>query len=62
LIHKQHTWLHKQCYVIGGGLSFHFGIKTKRNVKCNQINEYFIDVPDHLKPLRYEKIDDGCYW
>ena len=54
--------LHKQCYVIGGQLSFHFGIKTKRNVKFNQINEYFIDVPDHLKPLHYEKIEGGCYW
>jgi len=56
--------LHKQCYVTGGDLPVYFGINTKRIKKFNShmINEYFIDVPNELKPIHYEKIEGGCYW
>ena len=58
------TKLNKTVFVIGGELSFYFGISNKRTKKfhSNEINDFFIEVPDNLKPLGYEKIEDGCYW
>jgi len=54
--------LNKKAYTIGGDLSFYFGIKTKRSEGSKEINEYFIEVPDNMKPLNYKKIEGGCYW
>jgi hypothetical protein len=56
--------LKKEVFVIGGNLSFYFGIATKRTKMINkhQINEYLIEVPNEMKPKGYEKIEDGCYW
>jgi hypothetical protein len=58
------TKLNKTVFVIGGGLSYYFGISNKRTkiFHSNEINDFFIEVPEHLKPLGYEKIEDGCYW
>uniref|UniRef100_A0A6C0HQK4 Uncharacterized protein n=1 Tax=viral metagenome TaxID=1070528 RepID=A0A6C0HQK4_9ZZZZ len=56
--------LNKDVFVAGCDLPLYFGISTNR-VKCfysNQINEYFINVPDEMKPLGYEKVENGCYW
>jgi len=53
------TKLNKTAFVIGGDLSYCFGISCKRN---NINNEFWIKVPDNLKPPGYEKIEDGCYW
>lgn len=56
--------LNKRVYTIGGDLSLYFGIKTKRIEKFNKdkINDYFISIPIKMRPLNYEKIEDGCYW
>lgn len=56
--------LNKYVFVTGGDLPLYFGISTKRvkQFHSNIINEYFINVPDEMKPLGYEKIEDGCYW
>lgn len=56
--------LNKEVFIIGGELPIYFGITTKRVKKFNSqlINEYFINVPDEMKPLGYEKVEDGCYW
>jgi hypothetical protein len=56
--------LNKDVFVIGAELPLYFGISTARvkHFHSNQINEYFINVPDEMKPLGYEKIEGGCYW
>jgi hypothetical protein len=55
--------LHKDVFVIGGDLAYHFGIMTNRiRSQGFPINEYFINVPDEMKPPGYEKIEGGCYW
>ena len=51
----------KDVITIGGELLSTFGIKIGRN-KNGQFNEYWVSVPDHLKPKDYMKIEDGCYW
>jgi hypothetical protein len=53
----------KEVYVIGGILPVYFGIKTKRTSGfVDKINEYFINVPEELKPKNYMKVEKGCYW
>lgn len=55
--------LQKEVFVIGGELSYFFGIKCKRNSFTNFENkEYLLEVPLEMKPEGYEKIEDGCYW
>tara|TARA_B110000971_G_C19987644_1_gene490379 strand:- start:5 stop:826 length:822 start_codon:yes stop_codon:yes gene_type:complete len=56
--------LKKEIYVVDGMLPEYFGIITNRCLKLNNnvINEYFINVPDEMKPPNYLKIEDGCYW
>jgi hypothetical protein len=55
--------LHKDVFVIGGDLAYHFGIMTNRiRSQGFPINENFINVPDEMKPPGYEKIEGGCYW
>ena len=56
--------LKKDCYTIGSDLPVYFGIITKRITTFypKQINEYFIAVPDDMKPEGYEKIEGGSYW
>ena len=56
--------LNKDVFVIGGDLPFYFGILTQRTRESpsDLINEYFINVPDEMKPLGYEKVENGCYW
>jgi hypothetical protein len=58
------TKLNKTAFVIGGDLSYYFGISCKRTTifYTKEINELWIKVPDNLKPPGYEKIEDGCYW
>lgn len=51
----------KDVICIGGNLQSLFGIKTGRNMGINY-NDYWISVPDHLKPVDYMKIEKGCYW
>jgi hypothetical protein len=49
---------------MGGDLAYHFGIMTGRTRSQGHLftNEYFINVPDEMKPPGYEKIEGGCYW
>ena len=51
----------KDVIVLGGNLLSIFGIKTGRN-KDRTFNEFWISVPEHLKPNDYMKIENGCYW
>jgi hypothetical protein len=51
----------KDVICIGGSLQTIFGIKTRRN-PGDANNEYWIPVPEHLKPVDYMKIEEGCYW
>lgn len=53
--------LKKNIFIIGRHLPVYFGIITK-GTKSDQINEYFIQVPEQMRPLGYEKIENGCYW
>jgi hypothetical protein len=55
------TVLCKDVITLGGDLLSIFGIKTGRN-NNGPFNEYWVSVPDHLKPKDYMKIEDGCYW
>lgn len=54
----------KNVFIIGGDLPFYFGIKTNRVIKQSNhlVNEYFIEVPAEMRPLGYEKIENGTYW
>jgi hypothetical protein len=56
--------LDKETFIVGGDLPLYFGITTKRTTMWwkDLINEHFIKVPDNMKPLNYEKIEEGCYW
>jgi hypothetical protein len=55
--------LGKNVFVIGGGLPYFFGIKTNRTSGYEYtMEEYWISVPDELKPLNYEKKEQGTYW
>jgi hypothetical protein len=51
----------KDAVAMGGELLTLFGIKIGRD-KTSSFNEYWISVPDHLKPNDYMKIENGCYW
>ena len=57
----------KDVIIIGGDLGTFFGINTKRgyiNYKdiLEKNKEYFINVPEEMKPINYKAIEDGCYW
>jgi hypothetical protein len=42
-----------------------FAIKYQRNEILNpnaEYNEFWVSVPEHLKPYNYKLIEDGCYW
>jgi hypothetical protein len=60
-IHNIHG---KDVICIGGNLQTIFGIITSRHSANaqNEHNEYWISVPEHLKPVNYMKIENGCYW
>jgi hypothetical protein len=49
---------------IGGFLLVYFGIRHKRYSLFLPYGntEYWVNVPDELKPLNYEKIEEGCFW
>jgi hypothetical protein len=62
-----HTKYKKDIIVVGGDLSSFFGINTKRGYMfykdvLETKKEYFINVPEAMKPDRYKEIEDGCYW
>jgi len=46
----------------GGELPDYFGVITKRGTvpKINQ--EFWIPVPENMRPVNYNKIEGGCYW
>lgn len=57
----------KKVIVVGGDLSSFFGINTKRGqMFYKDVHElhkqYFIDVPEEMKPPNYMQIENGCYW
>jgi hypothetical protein len=57
--------LNKNVFVIGGELNDKFALKTTRHINHNptfSYNEYWILVPDELKPNSYNEIEEGCYW
>jgi hypothetical protein len=56
--------LKKEVFVIGGDLPFYFGIITNRKkYKFNKnVENYLINVPQEMKPLNHEKIENSCYW
>jgi len=58
------TKLGKEVFCCGGNLPDYFGIITKRTQLFNKdkINEFWITVPEEMKPEGYMKIEDGCYW
>ena len=58
------TKLKKDVFICGGELPNYFGIKTLRADMFfkHLINEYWIPVPDYMKPANYKKIEDGAYW
>lgn len=58
------TKLKKEVYICGGDLPNYFGIKTNHAIMYSKdlINEYWIPVPEHMKPANYKKIEDGIYW
>lgn len=47
---------------IGGELEHEFGIIINRHDKHPEINEYFIRVPEELKPENHYEIENSCYW
>lgn len=48
--------------ILGGHLLTYFGIKHGRDDNSAKYNEYWVSVPEHLKPVDYQKIENGCYW
>lgn len=57
--------LNKDVFVIGGTLNNIFGLKTQRFREHQPefiYNEYWVDIPENLKPINYKKIENGCYW
>jgi hypothetical protein len=55
---------YENVYVVGGLLLSYFAIKHGRHGDwCKgQYGDYWVEVPVHLKPANYEKIENGCYW
>lgn len=67
IAHYIHVKYNVKVIIIGGDLPSFFGVNTERGKKFyRDIHEskkqYFIDVPEELKPLNYKQIEDGCYW
>jgi len=57
----------KNVVLVGGKLAVFFGIKTNRGLLhqkkiINDKQDYFISVPDSMKPPKYNLIENGCYW
>jgi hypothetical protein len=50
----------KDVICIGGILQSMFGIINGRH--GGNVNNHWISVPEHLKPVGYMKIERGCYW
>jgi hypothetical protein len=48
--------------MIGGELEKEFGIITNRNKELIINKDHYINVPDKLKPLLHEIIENSCYW
>ena len=49
----------------GGELPCYFGVITKRsgNAFMTENNkEFWIPVPENMRPVNYNKIESGCYW
>lgn len=62
-----HTNYKKNVVVIGGDLPTFFGINTKRGYMfykdtLESNREYFINVPEEMKPDNYKAVENGCYW
>jgi|LauGreStaDraftv2_3_1035109.scaffolds.fasta_scaffold01731_3 hypothetical protein len=60
-----YTNYNKSVFVIGGELNNIFGIKNQRYKELNptrEYNEYWVEVPEYLKPEGYKNIENGCYW
>lgn len=53
--------LEKDVITLGSDLLLLFGIKAKRNNGATY-NNYWLNVPDILKPIDFMKIENGCYW
>ena len=57
----------KEILIIGGDLPTFFGVNTKRGYMhwkdiLENNKQYFIDIPNEMKPKNYQYIEDGCYW
>ena len=57
----------KHVVLIGGDLPTYFGILTKRGATFDtelieNKKQYFITVPDNMKPSGYQFVEGGCYW
>lgn len=54
----------KEVFIVGGELSYYFGVITKRmSPGPNDANRnLWATVPENMKPTGYEKIEGGCYW
>ena len=49
----------------GGELPCYFGVITKRNgnkFMSSNNEEFWIPVPENMRPVNYNKIEGGCYW
>lgn len=60
-----YTNYNKSVFVIGGDLNNLFGIKNQRFIELNPTityNDYWVEVPNGLKPEGYKNIENGCYW
>jgi hypothetical protein len=58
-------YLNKDVFVIGGTLNEHFALKTQRLKESSPnltYNEFWIDIPEYMKPHNYKLIENGCYW
>jgi hypothetical protein len=57
--------LKKDVFVIGGTLNEFFALKTQRlkeNSPNLTYNNFWIDIPEFMKPNNYKLIENGCYW
>ena len=57
----------KDVLIIGGNLPLYFGVKTQRSLAnnsrlLNEKKEFFVSVPQSMKPTNYQLIENGCYW
>ena len=60
-----HTKMGKDVILIGHDLLLMMGIKTGRHTQKNptfKYNDFWVSVPDYLKPNNFMKIENGCYW